>query len=347
MTSRLYIVFLFCFFIYGRSDFSTPQEDDIKLFKHEISWGALPLNDNIDISSIYKPGDLLFDAVLAIQRNHWSKAIKELTPYAEKKDPDALFWLAQISYGSNPTENIKAGKMMLESAQLGNPYAALMFNPDNIICKRYFSHYCDKKWVSKAKDIFSKQVEKSDVRAIYYSEKLKEDHDVYINAIIDAAKQNYYYSIVDYSKSVLDDKYSTGSLKSIAFDLLTYAKNNNFVPAVDMLIYYSERENKVDYRKIDYNSEYYKLIMIGKKLGSNYSWNMSELIYSTDSNNNLFDKHVMAKALLDFNGNDSGLSFLSPITNKDELEIINKKAQEMVDAVEDVIYIDGAHPRQD
>ena len=107
MTSRLYIVFLFCFFIYGCSDFSTPQEDDIKLFKHEISWGALPLNDNIDISSIYKPGDLLFDAVLAIQRNHWSKAIKELTPYAEKKDPDALFWLAQISYGSNPTENIK------------------------------------------------------------------------------------------------------------------------------------------------------------------------------------------------------------------------------------------------
>ncbi|MCG9778533.1 hypothetical protein [Photobacterium damselae] len=176
---------------------------------------------------------------------------------------------------------------------------------------------------------------------------MKEDHDVYINAIIDAAKQNYYYPIVDYSKSVLDDKHSTGSLKSIAFDLLTYAKNNNFVPAVDMLIYYSERENKVDYRKIDYNSEYYKLIMLGKKLGSNYSWNMSELIYSTDSNNNLFDKHVMAKALLDFNGNDSGLSFLSPITNKYELEIINKKAQEMVDEIKDVIYIDGAHPRQD
>ncbi|NVP03142.1 hypothetical protein HWA77_23325 [Photobacterium damselae subsp. damselae] len=201
--------------------------------------------------------------------------------------------------------------------------------------------------MSKAKNIFAKQAKKGDVRAIFYTAKFKGDHDVYINAIIDAARKNYYYPIVDYSKEVLDNKHSTASLKSIAFDLLTYAKNNNFVPAVDMLIYYSERENKVDYRKIDYNSEYYKLIMLGKKLGSNYSWNMSELIYSTDSNNNLFDKHVMAKALLDFNGNDSGLSFLSPITNKDELEIINKKAQEMVDEIKDVIYIDGAHPRQD
>ncbi|PST99837.1 hypothetical protein [Photobacterium iliopiscarium] len=332
----------------GCSEYTEQQESDIAVFERFLSEVTISSDKNtINIASLYQPQDKLFDAVLAIQRNHWSKAIKELTPYAEKKDPDALFWLAQISYGSNPTENIKAGKMMLESAQLGNPYAALMFDPDNITCQRYFSRYCDKKWVSKAKNIFAKQAKKGDVRAIFYTAKFKGDHDVYINAIIDAARQNYYYPIVDYSKEVLDDKHSTGSLKSIAFDLLTYAKNNNFVPAVDMLIYYSERENKVDYRKIDYNSEYYKLIMLGKKLGSNYSWNMSELIYSTDGNNNLFDKHVMAKALLDFNGNDSGLSFLSPITNKDELEIINKKAQEMVGSIPKVIYIDGTHPTVD
>ncbi|EJN6960946.1 hypothetical protein NRD16_002831 [Photobacterium damselae] len=334
--------------ISGCSEYTEPQESDIAVFERFLSEVTVSSDKNtINVASLYPPQDKLFDAVLAIQRNHWSKAIKELTPYAEKKDPDALFWLAQISYGSNPTENIKAGKMMLESAQLGNPYAALMFDPDNIICQRYFSRYCDKKWVSKAKNIFAKQAKKGDVRAIFYTAKFKGDHDAYINAIIDAARKNHYYPIVDYSKEVLDNKHSTASLKSIAFDLLTYAKNNNFVPAVDMLIYYSERENKVDYRKINYNSEYYKLIMLGKKLGSNYSWNMSELIYSTDSNNNLLDKYVMAKALLDFNGNDSGLSFLSPITNKDELEIINKKAQEIVDSIPKVIYIDGAHPRQD
>ncbi|WP_341496105.1 hypothetical protein WAX87_07260 [Photobacterium damselae subsp. damselae] len=339
---------LLAILISGCSEYTEPQESDIAVFERFLSEVTISSDKNtINVASLYQPQDKLFDAVLAIQRNHWSKAIKELTPYAEKKDPDALFWLAQISYGSNPTENIKAGKMMLESAQLGSPYAALMLDPDNIICQRYFSRYCDKKWVSKAKNIFAKQAKKGDVRAIFYSEMLKEDHDVYINAIIDAAKQNYYYPIVDYSKSVLDDKHSTGYLKSIAFDLLTYAKNNNFVPAVDMLIYYSERENKVDYRKIDYNSEYYKLIMLGKKLGSNYSWNMSELIYSTDSNNNLLDKYVMAKALFDFNGNDSGLSFLSPITSKNKLEIINKNAQEIVDSIPKVIYIDGAHPTVD
>ncbi|MGR5184940.1 hypothetical protein ACPV3S_12145 [Photobacterium damselae] len=348
MRSKIMFAFVISFLLVACSEYTNPNESDISVFNDFLAEEIIssPLN-TINIASVYQPQNKLFDAVLAIQRNHWSKAIKELTPYAEKKDPDALFWLAQISYGSNPTENIKAGKMMLESAQLGNPYAALMFDPDNIICQRYFSRYCDKKWVSKAKNIFAKQAKKGDVRAIFYTAKFKGDHDVYINAIIDAARKNYYYPIVDYSKEVLDNKHSTASLKSIAFDLLTYAKNNNFVPAVDMLIYYSERENKVDYRKIDYNSEYYKLIMLGKKLGSNYSWNMSELIYSTDSNNNLFDKYVMAKALFDFNGNDSGLSFLSPITSKNKLEIINKKAQEIVDSIPKVIYIDGAHPTVD
>ena len=337
MTSRLYIVFLFCFFIYGRSDFSTPQEDDIKLFKHEISWGALPLNDNIDISSIYKPGDLLFDAVLAIQRNHWSKAIKELTPYAEKKDPDALFWLAQISYGSNPTENIKAGKMMLESAQLGNPYAALMFNPDNIICKRYFSHYCDKKWVSKAKDIFSKQVEKSDVRAIYYTEKFKEKHNDYINAVIYAANNNYYYPIVNYSKDILIDNNSTKKMKELAIELLNYAADNNFVPAYDLLFKYDE--------VLD-SKEYNLLFKQSIKLGSNVAWNRRATSSVTDKSLSNVDKYIIAKATYDFNRDKFALSFIKTL-DESIINHANEEAQEIVDSIPKIIYIDGTHPTID
>ncbi|AWK81947.1 hypothetical protein [Photobacterium damselae] len=337
---------LLAILISGCSEYTEPQESDIAVFERYLSAKPVSPTDDVNIASIYKEGDDLFSPILSIQRQKLAEAEEELKPLVEKGDPEAMFWMAKIIYRSSIKDTPKALALLKESAKT-NPYAAMALFPDNDQCQMYFPSECSEKWVEQAKILFSEDAKKGDVRAIFYSKMLKEDHDVYINAIIDAAKQNYYYPIVDYSKSVLDDKHSTGSLKSIAFDLLTYAKNNNFVPAVDMLIYYSERENKVDYRKIDYNSEYYKLIMLGKKLGSNYSWNMSELIYSTDSNNNLFDKHVMAKALLDFNGNDSGLSFLSPITNKDELEIINKKAQEMVDEIKGVIYIDGAHPRQD
>jgi hypothetical protein len=60
-----------------------------------------------------------------------------------------------------------------------------------------------------------------------------------------------------------------------------------------------------------------------------------------------FNKYIIAKATYEFNGDDFALSFAKPITDKKQLALANKKAQEMVDAVEDVIYIDGAHPRQD
>ncbi|HIF9293728.1 TPA: hypothetical protein ACX6Q7_001632 [Photobacterium damselae] len=73
---------------------------------------------------------------------------------------------------------------------------------------------------------------------------------------------------------------------------------------------------------------------------------MNETLFRINDKNSNMDKYIKGKALYDFNGRDIGLSFVKFINNK-ELALANKKAQEMVDAVEDVIYIDGAHPRQD
>ncbi len=78
--------------ISGCSEYTEPQESDIAVFERFLSEVIISSDKNtINVASLYPPQDKLFDAVLAIQRNHWSKAIKELTPYAEKKDPDALF----------------------------------------------------------------------------------------------------------------------------------------------------------------------------------------------------------------------------------------------------------------
>ena len=227
--------------------------------------------------------------------------------------------------------------MMLESAQLGNPYAALMFNPDNIICKRYFSHYCDKKWVSKAKDIFSKQVEKSDVRAIYYTEKFKEKHDDYINAVIYAANNNYYYPIVNYSKDILIDNNSTKKMKELAIELLNYAADNNFVPAYDLLFKYDE--------VLD-SKEYNLLLKQSIKLGSNVAWNRRATSSVTDKSLSNVDKYIIAKATYDFNRDKFALSFIKKL-DESIINHANEEAQEIVDSIPKIIYIDGTHPTID
>ncbi|MGR5184939.1 hypothetical protein ACPV3S_12140 [Photobacterium damselae] len=326
----------------GCSEYTEPQESDIAVFERFLSEVTVSSDKNtINVASLYQPQDKLFDAVLSIQRNHWSKAIKELTPYAEKKDPDALFWLAQISYGSNPTENIKAGKMMLESAQLGNPYAALMFDPDNITCQMYFSRYCDKKWVSEAKSILDKQAEKGDVRAIFYTKKFKANHDVYINAIIDAAKNNYYYPIVEYANNILKNKELNEDSKLFAYKLLKYAKHNNFIPAFNSLISY-EMKNRGENSK-----ELQALLSDGIVIGADSAWKRKMILTINDPSLSHYDKYVIAKAAYILNHDKLGISVIHTIQDRNKLNQANKKAQELVDAVKDVIYIDGAHPRQD
>ncbi|HIF9432833.1 TPA: hypothetical protein ACX6R6_000926 [Photobacterium damselae] len=324
--------------ISGCSEYIEPQESDMAVFERFLSEVTVSSDKNtINVASLYQPQDKLFDAVLAIQRNHWSKAIKELTPYAEKKDPDALFWLAQISYGSNPTENIKAGKMMLESAQLGNPYAALMLDPDNIICQRYFSRYCDKKWVGKAKGIFAIQAEKDDVRAIYYTEKYKEKHDDYIKAIIYAANNKYYYPIVDYSKDILIDNNSTKKMKQLAIELLNYTAVNNFIPAYDLLFKYDENLD---------NKEYNLLLQQSIKLGSNVAWNRRATSSVTDKSLSNIDKYIIAKATYDFNRDKFALSFIKKL-DASIISHANEEAKKMVKSIPKVIYIDGTHPTVD
>ncbi|EPA8650754.1 hypothetical protein ACQ7RL_000159 [Photobacterium damselae] len=326
----------------GCSEYTEPQESDIAVFERFLSEVTISSDKNtINVASLYQPQDKLFDAVLAIQRNHWSKAIKELTPYAEKKDPDALFWLAQISYGSNPTENIKAGKMMLESAQLGNPYAALMFSPNNITCQRYFSQYCDKKWVDKAKEIFSNQAKKGDIRAIFYTNKFKGDHNTYINAIINSAKSGYYYPLVDYSNKLLMDNDLDNKEHDLALRLLEYASNNDFIPALESLIKYKEKKEN------DNDDLYNSLITKGVSIGSAYAWGIDESRFRMSDEHNNYDKYIKAKALYYLSGRDFGLSFIKPIVGKEKKELADQKAQKIIDSMPKVIYIDGTHPMVD
>ncbi|HIF9265907.1 hypothetical protein [Photobacterium damselae] len=323
----------------GCSEYTEPQESDMAVFERFLSEKPNP-TDNVNIASIYKEGDALFSPVLSIQRRKLAEAEEELQPLIEKGDPEAMFWMAKIIYRSSIKDTPKALNLLQKAAE-HNPYAAMALFPDNRECQRYFNGFCEEKWIDKAKKLFTEQSKNGDVRAEFYIEKLKRKHDIYISAIIKAAGNNYLYPMVEYAEKVLLNSNSSSDMKKMAISLLRYGRERKFIPAIDMLM-------GVEIQSGNKNTEEFNaLFSEAINLGSNAAWEMMGISAIKDRSNSNIDKYTIAKAIYDFSGDEFALAFTKPIENEKELALANKKAQEMVDAIKDVIYIDGAHPRQD
>ncbi|OBU24624.1 hypothetical protein C0Z01_20220 [Photobacterium kishitanii] len=340
------MLFLIISLLFGCSKYTVPKESDIDNFSKFLSNnGTESTSYNITINSLYSPNSPLFSPVLNIQRRKLLDAEIQLEPLVANGDPEAMFWLAKIIYRSSINDTPKALALLKESAKT-YPYAAMALAPDNKECKKYFGEQCQEKWIEQAKKLFEKEASQGDVRAVFYSNKLKKDHDIYIDAIIEAANNNYYYPLVDYANNILFSSKINRRMETIALQLLNYASSKNFVPALESLIHYKEKKYNIDYRKLSKYPDYIILVNKGIKLGSNYAWEINTLRYRVDESKSNIDKYIVAKAQSIFNGDDIGLSFIEKISNNKKLSLANKKAQEMVNTVEDVIYIDGTHPRQ-
>ncbi|HIF9327924.1 TPA: hypothetical protein ACX6RL_000161 [Photobacterium damselae] len=335
------VLFIIITVLSGCSEYTKPRESDVDHFNKLLSTG-----EKITSDSVYKSNNPLFSPVLNIQRRKLLDAELQLEPLVKNGNPEAMFWMAKIIYRSSIKDTPKALALLKESAKT-NPYAAMALSPDSKECKKYFGEQCQEKWVEQAKNLFKKEAEQGNVRAVFYYKKLKKDHDIYIDAIIEAASNNYYYPLVDYANSILLNESKNNKMEDLAVQLLSYASSRDFVPALESLILYKERKYNITYRELSEYPEYIDLINKGVKLGSNYAWEMNTLIYRVDNSKSNVDKYIVAKAQSIFNGENIGLSLIDKISNKKDLSKANKKAQEMVDTVEDVIYIDGAHPRQD
>ena len=339
MRFRHYITAFITLFLIGCSDFTEPQSKDISLFNDFLKQTEV-INNSIHVESTYDKKSKLFKPVLAIQRKKLAEAEEDLKPLVEKGDPEAMFWMAKIIYRSSINDTPKALNLLQKAAE-NNPYAAMALFPDNRECQRYFNGFCEDKWIDKAKKLFIEQSKNGDVRAEFYIEKLKRKHDVYISAIINAAENNYLYPMVEYAEKVLLNSNSSSDMKKMAISLLRYGRERQFIPAIDMLM-------GVEIQSGNKNTEEFNtLFSEAINLGSNAAWEMMGISAIKDQSNSNINKYTIAKAIYDFSGDEFALAFTKPIENKKDLAIANKKAQEMVDAVEDVIYIDGAHPRQD
>ena len=327
------------FFISSCSEYTDPNSKDISLLRDFLARESTKNKIN-KIESTYDKNNQLFSPILAIQRKKLAKAEDELQPFVKNGDPEAMFWMAKIIYRSSIKDTPKALALLKASAKT-NPYAAMALFPENEQCQMYFPSECSEKWVEQAKKLFSEEAKEGDIRAVFYKNKLKRNHDIYISAIIDAAENNYLYPITEYANKIYKSKEYSQEMNDLAFELLQYGSRKNFIPALEILMGIEIQANGTDKSKID------KLVSNGIKLGSNAAWKRRAIFSVQDKSMSDFNKYIIAKATYEFNGDDFALSFAKPITDKKQLALANKKAQEMVDAVEDVIYIDGAHPRQD
>ncbi|PSV36717.1 MULTISPECIES: hypothetical protein, partial [unclassified Photobacterium] len=325
----------------GCSKATTPQQADIAVFEQFLSENPISsINPSIDIASIYQPGDPLFKAVLGIQRKRLDIAEKELTPLVKNKQPDAMFWLAKVIYRSGINDKAKAYDLLRVSAE-SYPYSAMALSSNDEQCQMYFPSKCSDKWTKKARNLFAEQAKTGDVRAVYYSTILKPDltHEQYISAIINAAKNHYYYPLVEYSNNLRKAEDSNQEMKKITIKLLNYAGFNNFVPAIESLMKIEGKHKRMN------GSLYKELMKQGISLGSNYAWQGYRILSIEDDSLSEKKKYIAAKATKLFNGDDFAISFTHPPKEKEALIVANNKAQEKADSVKKVIYIDGAHPR--
>ncbi|WP_415846697.1 tetratricopeptide repeat protein, partial [Vibrio aerogenes] len=212
-----------------------------------------PFNPDPYIASTYRPENPLYQPVLEIQRHRWDIAEKLLEPLAEKGNADAMFWLAEITYGS-PYRSSRAAHLYQKSAELGNPYAALRLDADNSDCQRFMFGYCKEKWGKLGRKLLKQRADNGDLKAAYYL--LKLDIDVYSDSaevhkkleqlVTENAKQHYYQPLMSLLGGYVRhgyygpylDKDSPVDKQDIVLvnKILTLLANNNYPLALSTVI---------------------------------------------------------------------------------------------------------------
>ncbi|MGF1768800.1 hypothetical protein L4D06_15625 [Enterovibrio makurazakiensis] len=226
-------------------------------------------------ASRYRPEDPLYVPLLAIQYGKKEKAEALLAPLVEKGDSEAMFWLAEITYGQSIYSGGTAGELFTKSAKLGNPYAAIRLDSRDIECTQYIGYHCSEEWGEKGRVILKKLAETGDARAGYalfhHDVMLKggnrtavseESFNVLAKAAVDGVKDHYYYPLMELaslyrqsysypiwvSSSDTDDNTQVLSEKNrkILKNLYKLAAKNNDAYAINLNLYFaSNGENAV------------------------------------------------------------------------------------------------------
>ncbi len=193
-----------------------PSKTDVRLVEEStkplaeliaIAQAGVSVNPDLYVASTYPPEHPLYKALLAIQQKRWRDAADELKPMAERGDPDAMYWYAEMHYyhySSNAFS--ERGEWFVKAAELGNPYAAMRLDPKQNIhdCNRQLRGYCTEQWGKVALKLLQQRAEQGDVKAAYaylYYTRFEDNSYEYLDKLIKVVKQGieqHYYRPLRY-----------------------------------------------------------------------------------------------------------------------------------------------------
>ncbi|EJE4194033.1 sel1 repeat family protein, partial [Vibrio parahaemolyticus] len=118
----------------GCSKAPDPQ-DDIPLFDSFIAENIDKVSDDPYISSTVRPGDKMYEFLKYLQ--HGSGRNRLIQPLVDSGDSEAMLWFARLNLGNTEIRG-KVLRLMRDSMQAGNPYAALELSEGSESCRYYF-----------------------------------------------------------------------------------------------------------------------------------------------------------------------------------------------------------------
>ena len=302
-------------------------------------------NPDIYASSVIKPDNPLFSGLYKLQRLQYQAASVELAAFASSDNPKGMYWYGLASLGLNILSS-DAPSMIERSAKLGNPYAMKKLVPtkdEENICHFYLVGFCDRSWADKAQQAFEERVKNNptDVQARYAASKA-------LDRAAEAAKGKYYSPMIEqinvYFNSLGKGKNpSDAEVKALVL-LLNMAANDNFVPAMQMLIG-GTFDNTIGYERVIFWSE--KAMLLGSNSVNSIYYANKKVFKKTSNREYLLKSLPAAYVSNDYFDNDRMLRFLKDDVSKinkpfTEAELINAKdkAKKIIEEITPVVYID-------
>lgn len=302
-------------------------------------------NPDIYASSLIKPDNPLFSGLYKLQLQQYRAASGELAAYAVIDNPEGMYWYGLASLGLNILSS-DAPSMIERSAKLGNPYAMKKLIPTKDkenLCHFYLVGFCDRSWADKAQQAFEEIVKSNptDVRARYAASKA-------LNRVAEAAKGKYYSPMIEQIKVYFNSlgkgqSPSDAEMKELV-SLLIMAANDNFVPAMRMLIG-GAFDNAIGYERVIFWSE--KAMALGSHSANSIYFINKEKFKDTSKREYLLkslpaayvaDKYFGDEGLLQLLNDDVGK--INKPFSEAELSDAKHKAEQIISEITPVVYID-------
>lgn len=302
-------------------------------------------NPDIYASSLIKPDNPLFSGLYKLQLHQDRAASGELAAFAVIDNPEGMYWYGLASLRLNILSS-DAPSMIERSAKLGNPYAMKKLIPTKDkknICHFYLAGFCDRSWADKAQQAFEERVKNNptDVRARYAA-------STALDRAAEAAKGKYYSPMVE-QINVYFNSFGKGKSPSDAemielVSLLNMAANDNFVPAMRMLIG-GAFDNTIGYERVIFWSE--KAMVLGSH-SANSIYFINKDKFKDTSKREYLVKSLPSAYVADRYFGDNGLlrllnddvSKINKPFSEAELSDAKEKAKKIIEKITPVVYID-------